>query len=160
MKDKIAFPGKHQSHPADMEHLRGLEAAAVPIGVPKLPVFAARDLVEQSPLREGDGPTYFFSREGSKWFSLGRDANFLGVCVLKEVREDVWGPLVGARVVLRLQEGQREAFDLNTAASGETFAIPPTALMVRAGETWRVEVQAPGANGAVARVALHVVMVE
>ena len=133
------------------------------LGAPSVPTFAALDLVEEQALR-AEGSTSFFRDEPSReWLTLGRDHSFLGAVVLREVgtvRPLPWGPVVGARVVLRLQgEGEGTAlFDLMTAASGATVTLPPFAIMAIKGSRIRVDVEAPGCEGKFVRVALHAVV--
>lgn len=156
------------------------------LGAPSVPTFAALDLVEEQALR-AEGSTRFFRDEPSReWLTLGRDHSFLGAVVLREVgtvRPLPWGPVVGARVVLRLQpsapndvkgaddvierredeayrsEGEGTAlFDLMTAASGATVTLPHFAIMAIKGSRIRVDVEAPGCEGKFVRVALHAVV--
>lgn len=127
-------------------------------GVPIIPpprVASARDVVEHVQIREG---TTYASGDESKWITTDVEFVVLGATLLKDLGGDRWGPVIGARVVLRLQDGSREAFDLCTRGNGATVQVPAGAIVVRRGARWRVEVQVPGATGATARVVLHTIV--
>jgi hypothetical protein len=118
--------------------------------------YSAQDLVEQGVL--GEGVTRFFVDhvEGAEWGSFGNNRDVLGLTVLAAGDEDgdVWLPIVGARVVLRVQP-DTVALDLCTRGDGATVQLPPMGCALPAGTKLRVEVEAPGYAGATARVVIH-----
>ena len=140
------------------------------LGAPKIPAFAAVDLVEEQALRS-DGPTWFTRLDGmaskgdSGWLALvdrKGGYSFIGATVLRPVQVGnqvaIW-PVVGARVVLRLAgEGEGVVLmDCMTAASGQTIPLTHFAVWIEHGRI-RLEVTAPGCEGKLARVALHAVV--
>lgn len=152
-------------------------AQAVILGddVPKNPIARvfAEDLVEEKAL-VSTGATHFFvsRKDGAEWGSFSKDRDVLAISVLAAEDSEgvVWRPLVCVRVVIRLRSDKPEGFkvlDGCTRGDGSTIPLPGRVFPVdtplgrllhcpiKAKDDVRVEVFAPGFEGARVRVVLH-----
>lgn len=130
----------------------------------------AVDAVDERVLLEG-GVGYFFGGE-NKWSTHeGPFPRFFTGVTLLAVGKDgrTWFPIAGAQVVCRFQVDGFVAFDLRTNGSGSTRALASTKNLmnpteadapVGPGTLWRIEIKAPGFEGARARVILHTLTIE
>jgi hypothetical protein len=163
--------------PLDPKDLAGAHVLGQAVVISK-----ARDFVDEREIagKVGGGPevTHFFVNEGKpygtpfaepgKTYERGGAVDVADLCFVMgatvlAATEDgsAWVPVIGARVILRLQTDNFVAFDCCTRGDGSTVRLPEQLVPLHRAEIVRVEVAPPTRfAGRDARCVLHTITQE